>query len=956
MALLLTAVMAATTSLSAAPALDQIEFFEKRIRPLLAERCYECHGEQKQKGGLRIDSRDGWVKGGESGTAVRPGKPDESLLIRAVRYTDKELQMPPKNQRLAPQQIADLETWIRTGAIDPRTNAPSATISPSAVTLPFDLATERKKWAFAKPTNPPTPSVKDTSWPKSPIDRFILAKLEANRLRPAPTADKRTLLRRVTVDLTGLPPTPAETASFLADSSPTAFAKVVDRLLASPRYGERWARHWLDVVRYADSLDARSLGKDGDILDAWRYRDWVVDALNRDLPYDEFIRQQIAGDILAAQTNAPFDAGKIIATSLYAIGSWGNGDSDKKKVYTDIVDDQIDVTGRAFLGLTVACARCHDHKFDPITQRDYYGLAGFFFSSRILAKFNAPTAGENIMRIPIAPPTEQATRDALQQRIAAIDAKIAGGLVPFTVVQRDVQNKPGLHSWSPKDAPNPSLVINTTTNAVAFITIKLPARAIALHPGPKTPVTAAWRSPLAGRVRVSAKLIDVDPTCGNGVTWSVRHAGKTLSEGAMDNGKNVEFTEQEVTVAEGDLLQLIIGPRNDYSCDSTQVEFRIKAADGRAWSLHEALINGAKQGQDNLWWICAGEGAQLANDKPDLAALQAERKRLTAELKPPAMTHGFQEGGIPKTEYEGFNDVRLHGRGRYDRLGDVVPRAFPVVLATTQPRIASGSGRLDLARWISSAENPLTARVMMNRLWQHHFGEGLVRTANNFGKLGETPTHPELLDWLASRFTESGWSLKAMHRLMVNSAAYQQSSGSSLTARSDPDNRLFGRQNRQRLDAEALRDSLVAAAGALDFTLGGPSFRELETPRRTLYLMTARSDRSNYRTLFDAADPDSIVEKRTESTVAPQALFLLNHPFAQAQAKALARRAAKEAPAETTAQIGWLYQTLYGRPPLGKETALGIASLAPETGGTVEDRLDRYCHALLCANEFIYVD
>jgi hypothetical protein len=835
-------------------------------------------------------------------------------------------------------------------------------------------------WPFTKPAPVSPPSVKNKSWPRTPVDAFILAKLEAAKLAPAPPAEPRVLIRRITFDLTGLPPTPEEVASFeracSSGNRQSAIANLVDRLLASPRYGERWGRHWLDVVRYADSLDSRGSGKEGDILDAWRYRDWVVDAFNRDLPYDQFILHQVAGDILA---NAPAprrqtpDPSLIIPTALYAIGHWGNGDSDKMKVHTDIVDDQVDVTSRAFLGLTLSCARCHDHKFDPLTQRDYYAMAGFFFSSRILAKFASPTAGESIMRVSVAAPAEQAARDELLKRIAAIEAKLAGGLTPLSVVKRDIAGKPGLLAWNPKGADNPSLVINTTDAEVKFITITLPARAICLHPGPKQPVTAAWRSPLAGRVKVSAKLRDVDPNCGDGITWAVKRGSEVLAKGEMNNGGAAEFPEREITVAVGDLVQVTIGPRKEYTCDSTQLDFTVRADDGRAWSLADALVKGATQGQDNLWWVCAGEGDRLGSDQADFAALEDERKRLTAELKPLPMTHGLQEGGIPQTAYAGFRDAPLHQRGDYHRLGDAVPRGVPAVIAGTQPvRVTDGSGRLELAKWIASPANPLTARVMVNRIWQHHFGEGLVRTANNFGKLGTPPTHPELLDWLAAEFIKSGWSVKAMHRLMLNSAAYQQAASVQSSVISNQSKRIppgtasksaaplntvslntdyCSPFPRRRLSAEEFRDALLFTAGTLDLQAGGPPVRELAAPRRTLYVSTVRSDRTTFQMLFDGADPTSIVERRNESTVAPQALWVMNHPFPQAQAQALARRARATAP-DLTGRVRWLHAALYAREPHARELDLARRILAADDDAAWHG----YAQVLLSANEFLYLD
>ena len=931
---------------------DGIEFFEKRVRPVLAEQCGKCHAAdaEKIKGGLLLDSREGWLQGGDSGPVLVPGDPENSLLIKAVRYTDKDLQMPPKDKRLPDAAIADLVTWVRMGAPSPQGGKADARVA-QAEPKAIDYAAARKQWAFHKPEPPMVPPGAG-----NPIDRFILAKLDGKGLTLAPPADPHTLIRRITFDLTGLPPTPEEVAAFekaAAENRGAAIAALTDRLLASPHYGEQWGRHWLDVVRYADSLDARGIGKDGDILDAWRYRDWVVGAFNRDLPYDQFITHQIAGDILAARE---WDAAKVSATGMYAIGNWGNGDADKEKLYTDIVDDQIDVTGRAFLGLTLACARCHDHKFDPLTARDYYGLAGIFFSSRILPKFQSKGEGEKLARWPLLSPAQAAERAAAQKRLVEIEAALAGGLQPLTEVKRDIFNQPGLHAWSPKGADNPSLVINTTDADLAFSTIKLPAKSIALHPGPKTAATVAWRSPLTGTVRVSARLRDADPNCGDGIEWEVRRAGEKLAGGAMDNGGMAEFAERDVAVKTGELVQLLIRPRAEYTCDTTQTEFLIRGADGTQWDLRDTLVHGAGQGHDGVWWICAGEGARLGDDVAGRPALEEEKKTLSEKVARAEFAQGLQEGGIPATNYEGFHDARIHLRGRYDRLSDTVPRALPTLLTNAQPRIAAGSGRLELAHWIASAENPLTARVMVNRVWQHHFGEGLVRTPNNFGKLGTPPTHPELLDWLATEFVKSGWSVKAMQRAILLSATYQQSSSPTAAAlQADPGNQLFSRQNRRRLSAEELRDSLLAASGTLDPATGGPSLRELAAPRRTLYVTTIRSDRATYQMLFDGADPTAIVEKRTDSVVAPQALWLLNHPFALAQTKALAERLLRETPDDDTARIDWLSARLFARPPSAEEKQIALAEIARSKTDAAA-AWEQYCQVLLCANEFIYVD
>ncbi len=1135
-------------------AAQDFDFFEKKIRPMLAEHCYQCHSQQsgKTEGGLRLDTRAGWLKGGETGPAIVPGEPEKSPLIKAVRSSDKDPRMPPKDHRLAEAQIADLVAWVKMGAPDPRTNevqrAAAVASKPS-----IDFAEARKAWAFHPPKTPLVPRVKNGTWPRSPIDHFILAKLEQQDLLPASAAGRRTLIRRASFDLTGLPPTPGEIDDFLADPSADAFAKVVDRLLGSPHYGERWARHWLDVARYTDSFDARGIGGEGDVPEAYRYRDWVVQAFNGDLPYDQFILNQFAGDLLPADAPGGFNTNGLIATGLFVIGEWGTGDADKEKMLTDIVDDQVDVTGRAFLGLTVACARCHDHKFDPIPTQDYYGLAGIFFSSHILPSPGAKTAGSPVLRLPLASAAELTARTNHALRVAelekaiekATDEQIAalakqtlpetsrylmaavdykhrpaaqanltladfaaksgdafhpipellrqwvdylGGsdLALMTKPVREINGIAGLHGFrNAKGADTPSVTVNANDQPVSFITITLPPRSLAVHPSPQSGVAVGWKSPITGRVQIHGRVADADDKCGNGIAWTLDlrsgDRSRELASGAIENGGAQELgpaskppaktpdaagTPLIVEVKPGEIIQLVILPKGDYSCDTTVVELEIAEQDApkRAWNLSREVVpdlhaggggnpHSDAFGNKEVWhfydmakaakageappdsklakWIRAAESfsagdtarlevetaasalqqsleelqqsasasppslntnspdsklyAELTNprsafwsaarsdptlltpvSRETLAKLSSELAALKQTPLPPIpVAHGLQEGGTPKSAHEGIHDARVHIRGRYDRLGDLVARHFPRILAgEDQPPISEGSGRLQLARWIASPDNPLTARVMVNRLWQHHFGEGIVRTPNNYGKLGAPPTHPELLDYLAGEFVKSGWSIKAMHRAIMLSAAYQQSSSADpATLKADPDNLLFGRMNRRRLESEAIRDSLLAVSDSLDRATGGPAIRDLNTKRRTLYVMTVRSDRATYQSLFDAADPVAIVEKRIDSTVAPQALFMLNHPFALAQTKALAGRALKQAPPGPAAKIEWLYHLLYGRPPTDQEKQIGLAAVeqtfASDAAGQpvpAEQAWEQYCQVLLCANEFVYVE
>jgi hypothetical protein len=1078
---------------AADPAPETIEFFEKEVRPLLVAHCQKCHGGgPKLKGGLNLTGRAAALKGGDGGPAVVPGKPDASLLVKAVRYADDDLKMPPEG-KIPDAAVAKLERWVREGAPWPEPVAKSAPAAGGKFVVTED---HRRWWSFRPVKAAPPPAVKDAAWPRSEIDRFILARLEAAGLRPASPADKRTLIRRATFDLTGLPPTPEEVEAFLKDDSPGAFERVVDRLLASPAYGERWGRHWLDVVRYADNRDSRGLNGPEDIGEAWRYRDWVIDAFNRDLPYDRFILDQIAGDIVQPEKPEGINAAGLVATGLLTVGEWGTGDADKEKMLTDIVDDQVNVVSKAFLGLTVACARCHDHKFDPIPQTDYYGLAGIFFSTRILPDPGPKTNGSPMLRTPLLPPAELARREQHQKRLKELEASVkrdtevayaaqARSMLPQTakylLAARDYRRRPadragetvaafaarerlnagalgrwvdlfggarhrllpgpvrdfggkkGVLCWR-GDADCPNALVNTTAREQAILTFKLPPRSVAVHPGPAGGVAVAWQSPVRATVKVTGRAADLDPNGGDGVAWRVeRRAGDGtrhgLASGDIPNGGAAAFGQAAlgrlaaVEVNAGDRIELVVLPKANHTCDTTLVELTVTpSGGGPAWDLTRDLLDDPAQGNPHrdgqghagVWHLLdAADGKPVppavrsaldawhradaaAADRPALERAAADvekglasadaaspfriatsdeegelpadvRDRLTrlraerdaargVKMPPVPVALAAQEGGVPNSAHAGFHDARVHVRGLYTRLGEAVPRHFPVVLAGEgQPVIVKGSGRLELARWVARPEHPLTARVMVNRLWQHHFGAGIVRTPNNFGKLGEAPSHPELLDWLADRFVKEGLSVKAMHRLMLLSATYCQSSVTDAEAvKRDPDNRLFGRANPRRLEAEELRDALLAVAGRLDRTGGGPAFADVSTPRRSVYLRTVRSDRTGFRFLFDAPDPENSVDQRTFSTVAPQALFLLNHPFAAAQAKGLAERLRRER-ADDAGRVARAYALLYGRAPSEEEVRIG-RELLTSSGKGGADPWPAYAHVLLCTNEFLFVD
>jgi hypothetical protein len=891
--------------------------------------------------------------------------------------------------------------------------------------------------------------------------------------------------------------------------------------LASPRYGERWGRHWLDVVRYADARDLIQLPPPSDFREAWRYRDWVVKAFNRDLPYDVFLRYQIAGDLLQPADPERMNQDALVATGMLAIADFVPGDVDKELMIADYVNDQIDVVGRAFMGLTLACARCHDHKFDAVSTEDYYGLAGIFFSTRLVP---GPLPGNTpLVRVPLMPQPaiarakakyeadlrrrdevrrdidRIAVRESAASRERLVKTQTARYLAAALEVKRGTIGpaecagarkldpaalrrwldfldsegaKPLLAKLDRADPERSARGVQRSLIEAASRQRKTPVESPSLHLRADNPYlrtdargrVVLWpdRSPapadavpVAGKnapLRVAARIGDRErpvlrftggellearrtvPPAGSlfvvyspapagkpgqrlvgwedssvgkhglglqvdaggklqailrnegksgdigdarkskggfeivGVTWG--EAGTTLHRDRTPAGANaaIRAVSSDPAIAalriggpgsggspnfRGDIAEIRVYDRQLDPAARARVEAELHAAwftpsAPNPWEELYAELASPRGPFQPLAGEGAGVPARLAALRQELASLKDIRPLVVPEAV------AVQDGGPKGSKHEGFQDAHVYLRGNHKTPGKKVPRRFPVLLAGDhQPAIAKGSGRLELANWLTRADHPLTARVMVNRLWQHHFGEGIVRTPNNFGERGERPTHPELLDYLAGRFVESGWSVKDLHRVIVLSATYQQSSRPSQAG--DPENRLFGRMNRRRLDAEAIRDSLLSVAGRLEDRTGGPAFPEMAVPRRTLYLMSARTgaNTSDFASLFDRADPCSIVEKRNVSTVAPQALFFLNDPFVSAQAAALAARLARDpfrGPDETVRR---LYEVVLGRPPSRAQAAVALRLLEPAAG---VDPLERLCHALLCTNEFLYID
>lgn len=945
---------------------EDAEFFEKRIRPILIDRCESCHSAKtgKTNGGLALDSRDGWKKGGESGSAITPGNPDESLLVRAVRYDADGPQMPPKEKggKLSESEVATIVEWVQRGAHDPRTTAGrSLGMTPDEV---------KNWWSFQPLKDTTRPPVSDASQTRNEIDRFIQAELEKHQLTLSTKADRRTLLRRATFDLTGLPPTIEETRAFVDDPREDAFDHVTDRLLNSPAYGQRWARHWLDVARYADYYDANPQTRTAscELTEAWRYRDWVVDSLNRDLPYDEFIRLQIAGDTTPNPDGSEIYPDGLIATTFLSNGVWDRGDADKEKIISDMADDNIDTIGKAFLGLTLGCARCHDHKFDPISTEDYYGLAGIFYSSHILEDLGAKGAEYVMNRVPLVPPSVLAKRKERESKLAGTERQIdlhdqqhrhreftTGGSV---LVPTDVLTGPASTFTIQPDGvvkvSGDSAKDSYTVKAIA--PTGAPIRFIRLEAlcDPSLPSNGPGRTD-GGNFVINRFSLLVRPS--DGTTTPTRIPFKSAKcdfeqkgfavAGAIDDkpqtGWGIDpFTGRDHVA----VFEIADGNEIPGGAELTFIIDQLHSTNHPLGKFRLSVMESV---------------ATLPDINPDeRVKLITARDGLKAELAEPvplamATTEGGMKGGL----FPNIQDVPIHVRGSYNRLGAVVPRRMPRTLAgERQAPITNGSGRQELAKWVSSKDNPLVARVIVNRVWQWHFGEGLVRTPSNLGKLGEKPSHPELLDWLASRFVEQGWSIKTLHRSIMKSATYQQASrvAADVVAK-DPENIWLGRFSPRRMEAETIRDAMLATAGQLDVTAGGPAVDHFTSTRRSIYVQTARWDRSSYAMLFDAANPDSSTEKRTTSIVAPQALLFLNHDFIYSQAKNLKTRLFSDVPSEKddVERIQHAYQLLFARNATEQE--LAIAKQLINSAGTDRDAgwID-FCHILYCSNEFVYVD
>jgi hypothetical protein len=859
-------------TVAVAAAVDGMEFFEKKVRPVLVERCYECHSTSKKiKGGLALDSKAGVLQGGDSGPTLVAGEPDKSRLIEAIRYKNQDLQMPPKGA-IAAEEISILEQWVQMGAPDPRSDSPA----PSGP-RPVNIAEGRRHWAF-QPLAEVTPPLKETA-STHPIDAFLLADMKAAGV-PAqfsPSTDARTLARRTAYTLTGLPPEP--------ESYQLSHSTHVAKLLSMPQYGEHWGRHWLDVARYADS---NGLDENVALGHAWRYRDYVVKAFNQDKPYDQFIVEQLAGDLLTSE-NRENEIDALTATGFLALGAKVLAEPDMQKLEMDIIDEQIDTLGKAFLGMTLGCVRCHDHKFDPIRTDDYYALAAIFKSTRSLSS----------------------------QRTGAIKY------------------------WYEHDLATPAEVTAKTEHEkkTKARTAELKKYADTARAELKKELTAHAADYLA-----AAKELGEDD--------SFAHVQKTAAKHTL----RPRYLSAVRLYVDKYPQQPVLGHWHQLNSPEQVNEYFSRLfADARNEAAQAVL-------KDPAGFLAVPDKDADAFDTATLAKVEAMKSELMdmEDATPePAAIMGVAEGNVTRT-------LPIHLRGSYLTLGKSVERGFPEVMRTsfTKPILpAQQSGRLQLARWIASPEHPLTARVMVNRVWRWHFGTGLAPTTDNFGTLGDKPSHPQLLDWLARWFIENDWSVKALHRLILSSRAYQQSSG--ISPASDPENKLLTHFPIRRLAAEELRDSMLAAAKALDLKVGGKTMPQrnkefvfnhtsrdhtrYESQRRALYLPIIRNHLYDILEQFDYPDPTTPTGSRNSTTVAPQALILLNSPLAME----VSTRMHHSLPANDDARITEAYLRLYYRHPSATEAERCLHFIRSQPAATQAWPL--LLQTLMAANEFAFL-
>ena len=914
------------SGLASAAAEDPLEFFEKRIRPIFAEQCYECHSAEsgKSKGGLVLDSREDILRGGDSGAAIIEKDPERSKLIEAVRWTNQDFQMPPK-RALSAAQIGDLETWVRIGAPHPVSTAGEK----HSKKKPPTVAEGRSFWSFRPLGSPGVPRFEERrqKWTQSPIDGFILASLVEKGLSPSPEADKRTLIRRATYDLTGLPPTPEEAEQFERNQSPSAFAELVDRLLQTDSYGEKWGRHWLDIARYADS---NGLDENVAFGNAWRYRDYVIASFKNDKRFDQFLIEQIAGDLLPHATEEQ-RIEHLTATGFLSLGARVLAEPDLQKLEMDIIDEQIDTVGKAFMGMTLGCCRCHDHKFDPVPTADYYALAAIFKSTRAIADEKLGAIKFSFEHS-IASPQQVAEKKAYNVRIEEEKKKVAEFRTKAKnslklELHHDAAEYLSVAARLP-DEPDYAQVEQLASEKNLRPRYLLNARLYLLR-NRSHPLFRRWYE-LKNKGGPSGVLGYFAPIFRRSFDAAAEPRQKS-QEAIKESDENVQLALEAINDPAGFLA---IPDKEEHAFDRTTLE-TLK-------SLEEAL-------------------ADFESREPETPSIMGVKDREIAQTIP------------------------IHIRGSHLTLGKECGRGFPEVMrhAGSTPIFPSKqSGRVELARWMASSEHPLTARVYVNRVWRWHFGKGIVASTDNFGLLGAQPSHPELLDWLTKRFIEDGWSTKDLHRIIMNSATYKQSSHALPDAAAvDPDNRLLSHFNPRRLDAEEIRDSLLRVSEGLDLTRGGKTIalrnREFvfnhtsrdrtnyQNQRRTVYLPVIRNNVYDLMDLFDYPDPTVPSSDRATTTIAPQALLMLNSDLVLDCSKRLAvQLTGKELQDDKSRLERAFIQTVCRRPSESEITSLCSfldklrSAIAPVRSDHLPSDIHAWtvlCQTLLCSNEFAYI-
>ncbi|MBL9117850.1 MAG: DUF1553 domain-containing protein [Verrucomicrobiaceae bacterium] len=898
-------------------------FFESQVRPVLIKRCYECHSAEsgKSKGGLLLDSRVGWEVGGDAGQAIVPGKPEQSLLIHSIRYEDEDLQMPPKS-KLPVEEIQVLERWVAMGAPDPRIAAGKTTKAAG-----WDIQSARKQWAYRPHQAVPVPYVKRKDWPKVEADAFILATLEAKGLKPALDASAKTLLRRVSYDLTGLPP---------SDYAGRTYEQVVDDLLSSKAFGEKWGRYWLDLARYADSNGG---DRNYTFYQAWRYRNYVIDSLNRDKSYYDFVREQIAGDLLPS-TSPQERNERLTATTFLALGPKMLTERDKEKLHLDTVDEQLDTIGKALLGTSLGCARCHDHKFDPITQKDYYAMAGFFRSTEVVM-------GTRNGCVNVASWVEQPMVGAAPELKSKVERlELAMRLKVERDFMETITGKKGLSKL-----PLAGVIYDDSSAELVgdWVASSLSSNRFGegyMHDdrAGKGAKRAVFRGalPESGIYEVRVSLPG-KANCDRKVPVTVEAKDK-VHEVVVDQTRKPVVGGLFVPLGryffeKGGRANVIIrtdGTKGYVIVDAVQF---VSERDLEREATALAMADGKGTGDPLLMM--------------DSASLTKELNKQIDDLKDESLV-------MAPRDFRDAGDVNLRVRGEVGQLGPLVPRNFPAVLHEgSAPKIKAGSsGRDQLAEWLVGPGNALLDRVVVNRVWAQLFGRGIVATVDNFGAQGQKPDHPELLDYLALKFRKSGGSLKTLIRELVLSRTYRLASeGTGPRVSADPENRLFARHVLRRLTAEEIRDSMLALSGELNLAQPGATAlrfgEDLDDAmklddfiHRSVYLPVARNNQLPEMEIFDAANPEMTAGERPLTTVPTQALYLLNGANLKSRAKILGERAYLQEDG-----VKWLYQTILGRDEDRKGRVF-----VEEPGVDREKSMKDLAHVLLASTEFLFLE